>query len=115
MPTSRAAVSTPWASVVKNGFVMSGMTSAIVSVRLVRRLRATVFGMYPVSVRACSTRARSSGLTCAGSVDDPGHGHGRDAGESRHVTQGRHARLPRGRSALARCRHPRQEHERVRR
>ena len=45
MPASRAAVSTPWASVVKNGFVMSGSTSAIVSVRLVRRLRATVLGM----------------------------------------------------------------------
>ena len=45
MPASRAAVSTPCASVVKNGFVMSGSRSAIVSVRLARRLRATVFGM----------------------------------------------------------------------
>jgi hypothetical protein len=45
MSASRAAASTPWASVVKNGFVMSGRTSAIASVRLFRRLRATVFGM----------------------------------------------------------------------
>ena len=44
MPTSRADISTPWARAVKNGFVMSGITSAIVSVRLVRRFRATVLG-----------------------------------------------------------------------
>ncbi len=42
---SRAAVSTPWASAVKNGFVMSGNSSAMVSVRLERRLRASVLGM----------------------------------------------------------------------
>ena len=45
MPASRAAVSTPFASVVKNGLVMSGSSRAIVSVRRERRLRATVLGM----------------------------------------------------------------------
>src|SRR5664280_1458699 len=42
---------------------MSVRTSAIVSVRLERRLRATELGTYPISAMACSTRARTLLLT----------------------------------------------------
>ncbi len=71
IPASRAAASTPWASVVKNGFVMSGSSSAIVSVRLARRLRASVLGMYPVSASACSHAGPQPGADPGGGVDDP--------------------------------------------
>ena len=61
-PRGPATSSTPRAMVVKNGFVMSDSTSAMVFVRFERRCRATALGTYPRSAIARSTRVRVSWL-----------------------------------------------------
>ena len=91
MPASRAAVSTPCASVVKNGFVMSGRTSAIVSVRLGPEVAGERVGHVAGLRERLLDAGTELGADRPGAVDHPGHGHGRDPGAPGDVAQGRHA------------------------
>src|SRR5690606_10424363 len=52
----------------KNGLLMSGSTTMMVAVRLMRRLRAETLGSYPSFLTAAATRRRVSGRPASGEL-----------------------------------------------
>src|SRR5690606_27157305 len=67
-PCSWATSSMPRTMKEKNGLLMSGSTTMMVAVRLMRRLRAETLGSYPSFLTAAATRRRVSGRPASGEL-----------------------------------------------